>query len=74
MIFNSANKFVKNISWWISFFTVVFWVLAGIPLIIFLFAFLLNGRMHPTESLMSFVVVVAYIGVAFLVDVNNAAA
>lgn len=67
MIINSANKFVENISWWISFFTIIFWILALLPVGGMILMLLVAG---PPRFFAEFLVVLfstaVYVGIMFL--------
>ena len=68
MIISSASKFVEKINWWISFFTIIFWIVIFVPIAIFAMGtFMGSGPRYPLEALGLFLGLVFYLAVAFLV-------
>lgn len=68
MIINSANKFVENISWWISFFNIIFWVIALSPLGMLGFFIMVAGPPRRGDEFVFLMIgIVVYIGAALVV-------
>ena len=62
MIINSANKFVEKLNRWVPYFTVVYWILALIPLGLFGLFILTEGPpRYAIEFFIGFFAVIIYI-------------